>query len=267
MSFSIDGLAIRPAETPDDFRALQQAQRATWGIDDDTLILPVATMVAAQKFGGLVLGAFRPDGSAAALSFAFVARHRGRIVLNSQLTGVVPSHRSLGLGSRLKERQRAFCREQGIPAMIWTFDPFRPGNARFNLDRLGATCREFFPDLYGPRADALNAGGPTDRLVAEWEIDAAPRLDDTIVAPCEMLEIDDGHVIMLEIDDGHVILRDVPDDAGSAWLAVPASVETLSPSWRSSVREGFRRGFADGFRATSYCAIGDRHGYLLERFG
>ena len=38
--------------------------------------IPIATMVGANLHGGLVLGAFRPDGEAVAMSFAFLGRRR-----------------------------------------------------------------------------------------------------------------------------------------------------------------------------------------------
>ena len=55
-------ITIRRAEAPADYVALQDAQRGAWGLDDDSYVVPVATMVGAQHHGGLVLGAFLPDG-------------------------------------------------------------------------------------------------------------------------------------------------------------------------------------------------------------
>ena len=51
-----DPIVIRRAETPAEFRALQDAQRRAWGITEASYIVPVATMVGAQLHGGLVLG-------------------------------------------------------------------------------------------------------------------------------------------------------------------------------------------------------------------
>ena len=204
---------IRKAETPADYAALQRAQRLSWGISDDSYVVPIATMIGAQHHGGLVLGAFLPNGEAAGLSFAFLGRTEGRLCLYSQLTGIVPEYQSLGLGRKMKYTQRDYCREQGIPCIVWAFDPFQPGNARFNLSILGATSNRYLDDMYGPRFDALNAGVPTDRLIAEWEVDAEPR----------------------EILGEPRVLLDLPN-----------------PVNRTAVASAFRDAFAQGYRAVGF---------------
>jgi predicted GNAT superfamily acetyltransferase len=167
-------IEIRSPRTPLEIIGLQQVQRRAWGIVDDSYILPVSTLVAVHHHGGLVLGAFTDEGKAVGLSFAFLGRIDGRLCLYSQLTGVIPGYQGNGLGSRMKAAQREFCREQGIGVIAWAFDPMQANNAWFNLQKLGAMVRRFYPDMYGPRTDALNVGAPTDRIIAEWELDAVP---------------------------------------------------------------------------------------------
>src|SRR5690242_6224926 len=189
----VEEITIRRAESVADYRACQEAQRRAWGITEDGYLIPVATMIGANLHGGLVLGAFRRDGEAIAMSFAFLGRIEGRLCLYSQLTGVVPGYQSLELGYRIKMYQREWARAEGIGTIAWAFDPLQAGNAHFNLARLGATARRYVDNMYGGRTDALNAGVPTDRLIAEWDTakesitgispDAAknrPRLIDTI---------------------------------------------------------------------------------------
>ena len=165
---------IRRAETIADYRACQEAQRRAWGIAEDGYLIPIATMVGANLHGGLVLGAFRPDGEAVAMSFAFLGRIEGRLCLYSQLTGVVPGYQSQGLGYRIKMHQREVARAEGIEPIAWAFDPLQAGNAHFNLVRLGASAGRYVENMYGERTDALNAGVPTDRLIAEWDVEAEP---------------------------------------------------------------------------------------------
>ena len=106
----LKAVTIRRADTIADYRACQEAQRRAWGIGEEGYLIPVATMVGANRHGGLVLGAFLPDGTAAAMSFAFLGRIDGRICLYSQLTGVVPEFQSHGLGYQLKMHQRELAR-------------------------------------------------------------------------------------------------------------------------------------------------------------
>src|SRR3954447_25250498 len=156
-------ITIRKAESLADYRACQAAQRAAWGITDENYVVPVATMVGAQLHGGLVLGAFLPDGEAAGMSFAFLGRTGGRLCLYSQLTGVVPGYQDQGVGYRLKLAQREVARSEHVPCIAWAFDPLQAGNARFNLEKLGATASHYVVDMYGPRSDALNRNATTDR--------------------------------------------------------------------------------------------------------
>ena len=62
--------------------------------------------------------------------------------------------------------------------IAWAFDPLQAGNAHFNLARLGATAGRYIDNMYGERTDALNAGVPTDRLIAEWDVDRRVRPSD-----------------------------------------------------------------------------------------
>ncbi len=59
--------------------------------------------------------------------------------------------------------------------MEWTFDPLEIKNAFLNIHRLGAIVRSYRVDFYGLSSSRLQGGLPTDRLVAEWELDS-PRV-------------------------------------------------------------------------------------------
>lgn len=177
----MDEIVVRRAATFADYRACQEAQRQAWGITSDGYLVPVATLVGAQLHGGLVLGAFRPDGSAVGLSFGFLGRLDGRLCLYSQLTGVIPDLQSHGIGRRLKQAQLEYARTQGLPLVVWAFDPLQAGNAHFNLAHLGATAHHYIVDMYGPRDDVINVGLPTDRLIVEWSTE--PRTPPTVDEP------------------------------------------------------------------------------------
>ena len=171
---------IRAVEAVDEYRACQALQRRAWGIVEDGYVVPVATMISVQHAGGLVLGAFigghgEADERLAGFAFAYLGRVRGRWALYSQLAAVDDTYRALGIGGRLKQAQRAWAREQGLALVAWTFDPLQAGNANFNLRRLGAFCRTYQAAYFGERSDALNAGLDSDRLLAEWPVQDAPR--------------------------------------------------------------------------------------------
>lgn len=269
-----DPLTIRRAETIADYRACQHAQRRAWGITEERDIIPIATMVGAQLHGGMVLGAFLPAGEAVALSFAFLGTIDGQLCLYSQLTGVIPEYQGCGLGERMKLMQRDRAREQGLERIAWAFDPLQAGNAHFNLARLGATSSRYIDDMYGPRTDELNAGVPTDRLIAVWETvprpllalsaEEAQRLPRLIAASARA---DD----LFEVED-----VEIAPAASRAVLEVPAEIKilrrtdpALASRWQRAVRLAFTTAFAAGYRADGF--IRDDRGsarrcyYLLRR--
>ena len=275
-----DDINIRRAATIAEYRACQDAQRAAWGISDDSYVVPISTMVGANLHGGLVLGAFLPGGEAVAMSFAFLGRIAGRLCLYSQLTGVLPDYQSRGLGFRIKLLQREIARSEGIERIAWAFDPLQAGNANFNLARLRASAGHFVENMYGERTDALNSGVPTDRLIVEWNTqgESATVSLDTISSQPHLIEtgqggIDPTDVLLLErvgISDGlspgpKRVLLEIPVEIAVLRRKAPAVAER----WRALVRRAFQTAFAAGYRAVHFVrddSSGERRGfYVLER--
>jgi len=269
----IDDVILRRAETPADYRALQDAQRSAWGVTEESYIVPIATMVGAQMHGGLVLGAFLPSGEAVAVSFAFLGRIGGRTCLYSQLTGSTPAYQGKGLGSRLKYMQRDHCRAEGIPVIAWAFDPMQAGNAAFNFQKLGVTSNRIVFNMYGPRSDRLNAAGPTDRMIVDWELDASPRPEPSAE---EMKSI----VKVIAHDRGEGAWTGHPDlpEARRCLLEIPDSITALraqNPSlaeyWQVCVTNALCGLFEWGYRAVGFVRgqgatpFFPGHYYLLEK--
>lgn len=268
-------VTIRRAATPADYRACQDAQRRAWGIAEENYVVPVATMVGAQLHGGLVLGAFLPDGTAAGLSFAFLGQIEGRLGLYSQLTGVVPEFQGQGLGERLKHAQREIARSEGLEVIAWAFDPLQAGNAHFNLARLGATAVRYVDDMYGPRTDALNAGVPTDRLIAVWETN--PDATRCVIDPAEMRTLP-RLIVASWGPEGRLepVAVVFPPASPTVLLEIPASIARLrgeapsvAESWRLAVRTAFTGAFAAGYQAVGFVRDeedrGPRCAYVLRQ--
>jgi predicted GNAT superfamily acetyltransferase len=270
-------ITLRRAESIADYRACQDAQRLAWGIAEDGYLIPIATMVGANRHGGLVLGAFLADGRAVALSFAFMGRVEGRPCLYSQLTGVVPGRQSLGLGYEIKQLQREYAIAEGVPTIAWAFDPLQARNAHFNLVKLGARSRRYVVDMYGERTDQLNSGLPTDRLIAEWDVIKPPR-PSAWGAGAGVLATTPG-LIETRVDaSGRVepVRVRPPSGAARVCLATPADAvalrgggRALTRRWGEAVREAFVAAFDAGYEAVGFVreddSEGARCGYLLER--
>jgi predicted GNAT superfamily acetyltransferase len=265
-------VTVRDVRGPEELRACQAVQRAAWGITEDGYVVPVATMAAAQRVGGLVLGAFDANQVLVGFSFAFLGKLDGRLVLWSQLTGVLPSHQDSGVGRALKLEQRRRARELGLDTVAWAFDPLQASNASFNLGVLGATARRYEVDLYGSRTDLLNAGLATDRLVAEWSTSGEPGGQTSLwpdgIDLIETAPDVDGRSYRV------TAVRAIPPEADHLYLKIPSRVADLKRSgppgtaqaWQAALRQAFPAAFSAGYVAVGFSRDDPAHPrYLLER--
>jgi predicted GNAT superfamily acetyltransferase len=168
-----EGIVVRKCCALEEFRACVELQREIWA-EADLEVEPVTMFVVASITGGQVLGAFDGD-KLVGYTLAVVGLREGRTYLHSHQTGVSAAYRDRGVGRMLKLFQRDEALGRGIRLVQWTFDPLEMKNAHFNLNRLGAICRRYIPNLYGLTTSPLHRGIQTDRLVAEWWLDS-PRV-------------------------------------------------------------------------------------------
>ena len=204
---------IRSCKGMEELDACVRLETDTWGYDE-TEVVPRKTFLLAQKIGGQVIGAFeiqsgeqesrnRAPGELIGFAMSLPGIHslQGQAVpyLHSHMLAVRPGERNRGIGMQLKWTQRHDALSRGIRHMEWTFDPLEIKNAYLNIRRLGAVCRSYRENFYGVSSSRLQAGLPTDRLLAEWELDslrvqqaedgrpAAPQnVEERIVVPASM---------------------------------------------------------------------------------
>ncbi len=159
-------IEVRPVTRLEEYERCVALQIAVWGYSDGDVI-PRRVFVVAERIGGQVLGAFA-QGTMVGFAMGLPGYRDGRAYLHSHMLAVLPEYRNAGLGRRLKLAQREDAIERGFELMEWTFDPLEIKNAHLNLHRLGAICRRYQEDFYGPSSSPLQGGLPTDRLYAEW---------------------------------------------------------------------------------------------------
>lgn len=160
---------IRELSSHPELREVVALQKTIWGWDDADL-LPFRMMVVATKVGGQLLGGFI-DGRMVAFCLAIPGlKPPAKPYLHSHMLGVLPEYRNVGLGRRLKLRQRDDAIARGLDLIEWTFDPLEMKNAYFNIERLGVIIRRYIRNEYGVSSSRLHGGIPTDRCVAEWWI-------------------------------------------------------------------------------------------------
>jgi predicted GNAT superfamily acetyltransferase len=166
-------LVVRKCSTLEEFRQCVALQREIWA-EKDLELEPSTMFVVAANTGGQVLGVFE-GAKLVAYILAVVGVHQTTPYLHSHHAGVHSDYRDRGVGRMLKLFQREEALSRGIRLVEWTFDPLELRNAHVNLNRLGAICRQYRPDLYGVTTSPLHRGLATDRLVAEWFLDS-PRV-------------------------------------------------------------------------------------------
>lgn len=251
-------IEIRSCSGMDEFEACVELQVEVWGYDESELI-PRKTFLLAQKIGGQVLGAFETEahgsgsGSAApaqlvgfAMSLPGIQQRDGQALpyLHSHMLAVKEAYRNRRIGAQLKMAQRLEALARGIRHMEWTFDPLQMKNAFLNIHRLGAVARHYRENFYGVSSSRLQGGLPTDRLLAEWELDS-PRVQ------------------------AHVDGRPAVEAAIEERIVVPASIEEWKASDRDrgralavqmENRSKFQHAFARGLAVVGFTRDADGNG-------
>ncbi|MBI5303082.1 MAG: hypothetical protein HY868_13185 [Chloroflexi bacterium] len=277
------GIVIRPLKTWDEFLAAEELQRIVWKMSDWRDAVPGNLLIAAQKNGGLSLGAF--DGDAlVGFTFSFLARETARgmnqLKHHSHMLAVLPEYQARKIGARLKWAQREHVLAQGIDLITWTYDPLLALNARLNLVHLGAIACQYLPNAYGEMTDGLNAGLTSDRFQVEWWLNA-PRVCARQDAPPPRTDWRDAlhHaqlVFDLAFDENNLpriahvndlrdetLLVEIPADLA----AVKAFALDLAREWRTHTRQVLQDAFAGDWVATDFVTSreGARAAYVLTR--
>src|ERR1700737_3739370 len=131
---------VRLARSHAEFAACEALSRDIWGAAERNVV-PRELLVTMQANGGLVHGAFLPDGRLVGFCFGFAGMRDGQLRLCSHQLGVVPELRGAGIGIEHKQAQRGDALRLGYPLVSWTFDPLEARNAYINLHRLGCIAR------------------------------------------------------------------------------------------------------------------------------
>jgi predicted GNAT superfamily acetyltransferase len=241
-------VVIRPCHELAQFHACVALQREIWA-EEPLEVEPATMFVVAAHTGGQVLGAF--DGPLlVGFTLAVAGVEERQPYLHSHMTGIKDGYRDKGIGRQLKFFQRETALRRGIELIRWTFDPLEVRNAHFNLNRLGATCRKYLPNLYGVTSSPLHRGLRTDRLLAEWRLKDARVVAAAEAAPEELVET-------------------VGESTEAGRIAVPHSVPygisgdtSRVAALQDRLRDEFNAWFAKGYHATAV-DTGDAPAYVL----
>ena len=264
-SLRLVALRIDVADSPEAMSAARAVFDDVWpGEGTQVTSNLLRALVHAGGYCSVVLDDDRVVG--AALGFpSRDASLPGGVYLHSHMAAVVDGLRDRGIGAAVKQHQREWAREQGIPVVSWTFDPLVRRNAHFNVNRLGVEVRAYYPDFYGEMTDAINAGDRTDRLVAWWVVDSErahaaargelviPDHESMLRTARDLIRLVDGVPHVADPPSpGETVLVSLPDDVVSLRQADTA----LGLQWRLAVREALTTSFDAGLRVSAVTSAG-----------
>jgi len=272
-------IEIRRAEGLGDFFRIAEIQQEVWGFDHLNITAPELLMVHAEM-GAVVLSAYTSAEEMVGFVYSFPGVREGKPMHWSHMLAVLSPYRGIGLGKRLKWRQRDEILKKGFDLCCWTFDPLQAINARFNIVSLGAVSGEYVVDAYGPRNGYFDGGFPTDRFVATWELkgrrasDCAegtpPRVP---IAPGSFKRAFRSHILESDPD---TFEKDLSLDEEYVGVEIPGSMSEirninseLFPRWRKATREVFTSYFERGYLLVDIIKpveSGENHFiYILQR--
>ena len=255
MTVGDDGIVIRPLASIADYDEAVALQDEIWGAGFSDRV-PAAILRVGQKVGGVSAAAFDADGRMLGFVFGLTGVRDGRLVHWSDMLAVRGHARGKHLGERLKGYQRDVLRDIGVQTILWTFDPLVARNAHFNLNRLGASIADYVPNFYGANTGSILHGGlPTDRLVAEWEVDASGA--SRAMGAAKTGDADAPR--SATVSNGTPLLIDPLSDAVRVYVPVPSDIETVLTSdpaaalaWRLATRDAMMHYLARGYRVTAF---------------
>jgi predicted GNAT superfamily acetyltransferase len=265
-----------------DYGTCLDIQREVWRFEDIDIV-PIATLLAINHCGGILLGAYTQPGKMIGFVCSMLGMENGGLIQHSHMLAVRNAYRNADVGYRLKLAQRKEALKRKIRVIDWTFDPMQPLNAYFNMGKLGACAGTYKENYYGETTSDLHRGLPTDRLVARWDLDSKSvekRLDD---GPPRR----DLRAGLRKIDVINQLREVAPGMASSSparldcaaqrfLFEVPHNLSDIknrdlgiAVDWQRKMRQVFRNYFKRGYAVTDFWISKDRGHprafYFLDR--
>jgi predicted GNAT superfamily acetyltransferase len=278
-------LSIRPLAQLEEFKEAETVQCLAWRLEDATNAVPLNMLVAAQRYGGLVAGAFDDQNQMLGFVFGFLGiASDGHLKHCSHMLGIRPDVQHKNIGYRLKRFQRQYVLKQGWDLITWTYDSLECPNAMLNIAKLGGIVRTYIQNMYGSWEEGLNRGLVTDRFEVEWWLNS-PRVRAVIESKAArgtfQAAYEAGAKDVLSVRrDANGLLHPVEPildfNADRVLIEVPADFQTLkttsmelAQNWRQVTRSLFTQYFARGYVVVDYLSqVAEsqrRNMYLLAR--
>ncbi len=261
----------RAIESIDELEKVVDLEVLVWGLPPRDAV-PSNLLHAMVNTGSLVVGAYE-SSKLIGMALMFPTDRNKHKRLWSHMAAVNPAYQSQGIGFGLKQFQRKWALEKGYQEIGWTFDPLQRGNANFNLHVLGSLTNTYHVNFYGDMTDGINAGLPSDRVEAIWQL-RSPRVKQlsehkTPSPLLKLSDIPDAHYVLRSVDNQpifnplsskqHIYLAEIPANINA--LKQPSS--DLALAWRIALRNAFQSAFQAGYSAQDFVTIEGHYYYVL----
>jgi predicted GNAT superfamily acetyltransferase len=256
---------IRRLTTIEECRRVAALEREIWAYADAEDVVPPPVLIVSTLRGGILLGALDPAGEMQGFVYSLPSVKNGALAQWSHMLGVRHAAREAGIGLRLKLAQRDAALGMGVTLIEWTFDPLQALNAYFNFTRLGVVVEEYEEDIYGSSSSPLHRGSPTDRFVAQWNLEephvkrrigsgGMPLMRDAGVAAAPVVNpspVRSGWLVpgsaALDVSDRRLLVE-IP----SNYDEIQQSDAALALEWRLASRAIFQAYLSRGYRVVDF---------------
>ena len=266
-------IEYRVVDDPEELKAIVELQTVVWSMPASEAV-PHNMLFAIIHGGGNVIRADL-DGELVGFSLGLAALHGDDRLLWSHMAGVVPGHQGKGIGTGIKYAQRRWALEHGYKVIAWTFDPLQRGNANFNMHILKAAASTYHINFYGTMADGINAGMPSDRMEAVWDLLAEPVIAAEQNPPTAPVvnSFPHEHFLLYSDDNGETHVQ-LPTEFQNDWyfVEIPFQLAKLkreniekAKAWQAALRQAMRPAFVAGYQAVDFADDGSRCWYILGK--
>jgi predicted GNAT superfamily acetyltransferase len=275
-------VTIAPFRNLADYKACEDIQREVWH-SKDIDVVPVPLLLAVNRTGGILMGAFNNLGDLIGFGFSILGSLEGELLHYSHMLAVRVAYRNFDVGYKLKLAQRKEVLKRKIGLITSTFDPMQPLNAYFTLGKLGAWTNTYEEDFYGETTSLVDRGLPTDRMLAHWDLESNDVMERLETGPSHRdirKELKQKTVINHLVEAAPGMMHSSPVKlnctANRFLFEVPYNLPEIKSrdlgialEWQGKMRQVFRHYFKRGYAATDFW-VAEQDGhlrafYLLEK--
>jgi predicted GNAT superfamily acetyltransferase len=164
-------ITIAPFRNLADYKTCEEIQREVWHYQDIDIV-PVRLLLAVNRTGGILLGAYNNLGELIGFAFSLLGSSGGELLHYSHMLAVRVAYRNFDVAFKLKIAQRKEVLKRKIRLITSSFDPMQPLNAYFVLGKLGAWANTYEENFFGETTSLPERGLPTDRMLAHWDLES-----------------------------------------------------------------------------------------------